>query len=57
MPPSTRRSESGAPKSSVMASIKSATWKATPSKVARARSATLVARVSPKMAPRAAGSQ
>ena len=40
-----------------MASIRSATWNATPSSVARARSATEVARVSPKIAPRAAGSQ
>ena len=40
MPPSTRRSVSGAGRSALMASIRSATWKATPSSVARARSAT-----------------
>ena len=40
-----------------MASIRSAIWKATPSRVARAMSARVVARVSPKSVPRAAGCQ
>ena len=50
------RSE-GTGRSAFIASIRSATWKATPSRVARARSATVVARVRPKMVPRASGSQ
>ena len=40
MPPSTRRSVRGSGRSAFIASIRSATWKATPSRVARARSAT-----------------
>ena len=51
MPPSTRMSVSGVPRSAFMASIRSATWNATPSSVARARSAIDVARVRPKIVP------
>ena len=57
IPPSTLSSVSAGPRSSWMASIRSAIWKATPSRVARAMSARVVARVSPKRVPRAEGCQ
>ena len=52
IPPSTLNSVSAEPRSSWMASIRSAIWKATPSRVARAMSARVVARVSPNSVPR-----
>ena len=60
MPPSTRRTPASLPvagQSARMASSRSRVWKPTDSSVARAISASPQLRVSPKMAPRACGSQ
>ena len=63
IPPSTLSAVAGCddpgwpPRSLIAASIRSATWNATPSSAARPRSAAVVAAVRPKITPRASGTQ